>query len=148
MDESSEQYTREEMKKFCSSGPAPDFVRREEALDDVTVKYVDGSIVRRYLDPEFIFGGHDYVYSYIPKNEIWLDALMDEKEIPYILLHEQVERALMATEGKNYDIAHERATAADKEQRIKDGCGAYPGGANYPWGSWSNEEIIKQYVIS
>jgi hypothetical protein len=144
-----EQYTtREDMKKFCLPGPVPDFVRKQEILNNVTVKYVDGSIVRQYMDPEFILGGHDLVYSYIPKNEIWLDALMDARETPYILLHEQVERDLMAGDGKNYDIAHERATAADKERRIADGCGMYPGSANYQWRDWSNEEIIKQYVIA
>ena len=106
---------------------------------------VDGSIVRRYLDPEFILGGHDLVYSYVPANTIWLDAHMDPREMPYILLHEETERRLMS-QKESYDFAHEIATVTDKEARRR-GCKAkYPGDADYPWRGLSNQEILKKYV--
>jgi len=134
-------------EKFCAKGSVPEFVNRSEDVDGINVKYVNGAIVRRHIDPEFIFGGHEFVYSYIPENEIWLDEKMDPREIPYILLHEKIERELMKN-GKSYDVAHEYATVADKEMRRRDGVGSYPGDMNYAWSGMSNQEIIqKEYVI-
>ncbi|MBI3963806.1 MAG: hypothetical protein HY341_02290 [Candidatus Kerfeldbacteria bacterium] len=86
-------------------------------------------LVRQYLDPDFIFGGHALVYSYIPSGELWLDALQDPREAPYHLLHERTEYTLMR-KGVPYDSAHDLATAADKAERRKDGIGRYPGDAH------------------
>lgn len=89
------------------------------------IREVDGGIVRKHLDPLFIIGGHFKVYPYVPKDEIWLDAKMNPKEMPYFLIHENIECKLMI-KGVNYDIAHEYATAADKETRRRDGI-KFPG---------------------
>jgi len=136
--------SREFAKILCEKGPVPDFYKRKETKDGVTVAYVDGAIIRRYFDPEFVSGGHDLVYDYVPKNEIWVDSWLDEREYPYVLLHEETERDLMK-EGKAYDIAHEYALVAEKEARVKDGFGKYPGYENYAWRGKSNEEITKKY---
>ncbi len=135
-----------DLESYKVSGePAPNYVIKSEMIDGLNVKDVDGALVRQYLDPEFIFGGHDLVYpSYIPAGEIWLDNKMDPSEREFILLHEQVERELMS-KGKSYDVAHEFATVSDKELRRARGVGCYPGDANYPWRDLSNEEIIKKY---
>ncbi|MEK9183631.1 MAG: hypothetical protein AAB890_00970 [Patescibacteria group bacterium] len=136
------------IKSLCEKGVIPNFEIKRELLEDgLNLVYVDGSIIRKYIDPEFIFGGHSFVYSYVPEKEIWVDNLMNPLELPYIVLHEKIERKLMEKEGKNYDVAHDFATVYDKEARIKDGYGMYPGSENYKWGDLSNEEIIKQYVI-
>lgn len=134
-------------KTLCSPGPAPSFKIKKEIVDGFDIVYVNGKTVRQYLDTQFVFGGHSLVYDYIPKNEIWLDTVTDSREIPYFLVHEKHERDLME-KGKSYDTAHRFASAADMEQRIKDGYGAYPGDVNYPWVGLSNEEIIKKYVVS
>ncbi len=134
--------------KLCLETSPPNYIRREEAGDGFTLKYVDGAIVRRYLDPEFIFGGHDLVYpAYIPSGEIWLDDLADPAELPYFLVHEKVERELMMA-GKPYDIAHEFAIAADKEARRGKGVGSYPGDSTYPWRYLTNREIIAKYYVA
>ena len=140
---------REIMKKtFCLPGPIPNFVQKKESAENgLNIVYVDGKIVRQYLDPEFIFGGHEFVYSYVPKNEIWIDAKTDPAEIKYIIIHEAKERELMSA-GMPYDPAHDIATATDKAARRADGIGAYPGDENYLWYGLTNEEIIKQYVVS
>lgn len=140
---------REKLKEqFCTPLPTGVTLGGETSLQDgIKVVLVDGSLVRRHYDPEFFIGGHDLVYlDYIPANEIWLDKLMDPREMPFILIHEQVERRLMS-EGKSYDVAHEFAIAADKEARRTAGFGHYPGDATYPWRGLSNEEIIAKYYV-
>lgn len=134
------------LKALCAPPPIPKFEIKKNKRGRLSIVRVDGSIVRKYIDPEFIFGGHDLVYSYVPTNTIWLDINMDPAELPYILLHEAVERRLMA-QKKTYDVAHEYATVADKEARRKDGAAKYPGDADYPWRGLSSKQIIKKYVI-
>ncbi|MEK7621602.1 MAG: hypothetical protein AAB415_00285 [Patescibacteria group bacterium] len=134
-------------EKLCLVDPLPELVKRSERLGDLKIVYVDGRLVREYLDPEFILGGHDLVYDYIPAKEIWLDAKMDPAESPYLLEHERVERELMVG-GKSYDSAHDFAIAADKELRRRDGIGHYPSESGYPFRGWSNEKIITtQYYV-
>ena len=132
--------------KFCNLGPETEYVRRRESKGGLTICDVDGAVVRRRFDPEFILGGHPLVYDYIPAGEIWLDAKMDPAERAYILLHEEVEYKLMK-ESKPYHIAHEYATVADKELRRADGA-VYAGDPGYSWYSLSNQEIIKQYYAT
>lgn len=133
-------------KYFRPQGTMPKYIQHTKRRGRLTIRLVDGSVIRRYLDPEFILGGHDLVYRYIPKNEIWLDAKMDSRETPYILHHEEVERELMA-KGKSYDVAHEYATVADKEMRRRDGVGKYPGDARYPWSNLEDKHIIRKYFV-
>ena len=132
--------------KFCDLVSVTNYIRRTEPKGEVTIRYVDGAKVRRGFDPEFILGGHDLVYDYISQNEIWLDDKMDPAEIPYILLHEEVERKLMG-EGKPYHIAHDYATAADKELRRQNAVGFYPGDPNYPWRQLTDFQIIKEHYV-
>lgn len=149
------QAARRALKEKMISGGAPgagqkvslaDLTEREDRVGELTIRTVGGDKVRQFFDPEFIFGGHDLVYpDYIPTGEIWLDSLMDEKDRAPILFHEQTERALMAA-GKTYDVAHEFATAAEREHRRLAG-GFYPGDAVYPWAGLSNEEIIKTHYV-
>ena len=131
--------------KMCSKEMAPVFEKRKEVVDGINVVYVDGAIVRRFLDCQFLYGGHDLVYSYIPKNTIWLDIVTGEQENKYFLIHEKKERDLMS-EGMVYDPAHKISLAYDMAARIKDGVGMYPGDDNYSWTGLSNEEITKKYV--
>jgi hypothetical protein len=140
---------REKLKeKLCITKPLSEIKKTEMMKDeDYTVYLVDGAEIRKTFDPHFVFGGHDLVYSYIPQNEIWLDEKMNNGEVPYILLHEKIERDLMKA-GKNYDVAHEYATASDKEMRRQKVGGNYPGDEDYPWSDLSNEEIIKKYYVS
>lgn len=86
----------------------------------LTICYVRGDMVRAHFDPQFVFGGHDLVYrDYISKNEVWIDAMQDNREIKYTLFHELFERRLMAR-GMRYNPAHALATKAEKKLRAKD----------------------------
>ncbi len=106
--------------RLTKAGPAPEFVVRTRQQDGLKICYVRGDIVRAYIDPGFIFGGHDLVYrDYIPAGEVWIDIRQDAREIKYTLFHELFERRLMAR-GLRYTRAHELATEAEKKLRSKE----------------------------
>lgn len=133
------------IKKLCKKGQIPKYKTKEEKVEDSKIVFVDGAIIRNYIDPEFTFGGHGYVYSYIPKDEVWIDIHMDPRETKYVVLHEVVERKLMKDRGKTYDSAHDYAIASEKEARTKDGAGNYSDYENFKWRDLSNAEILKKF---
>ena len=71
----------------------------------LSVWVVKGRLVRSVFDIDFTAGGHDYVYEFVPQNEVWIDDDIGEEERPYVLLHELHERNLM-TKGWPYNKAH------------------------------------------
>jgi hypothetical protein len=71
----------------------------------VSVWIVNGRLVRSVFDIDFTEGGHDYVYEFVPENEVWIDDAIEEKERSYMLLHELHERNRMAS-GWSYNKAH------------------------------------------
>lgn len=134
-------------QKIILPGPIPKFIVKKERRRNLKLLFVDGSIVRKYLDPEFILGGHDLTYpSYIPKGEVWLEVNINKKEVPFIFEHEFLERTLMS-KGKSYDIAHEYGTCIEKETRRLAGIGCYPGDEKYKWKHLTNEEIAEKYYL-
>ena len=75
----------------------------------VSVWIVNGRLVRSTFDIDFTAGGHDYVYEFVPRNEVWIDDAIVETERPYVLLHELHERNRMAG-GWPYSKAHEESS--------------------------------------
>ena len=71
----------------------------------ISVWIVNGRLVRSVFDIDFTAGGHDYVYEFVPENEVWIDDDIEQKERGYILLHELHERNCMA-KGWPYNKAH------------------------------------------
>lgn len=69
---------------------------------NLNIYVVRGDLVRSLFFLDFTQGGHDKVYSFIPKNEVWIDDDVYKKEIPFVLIHELHERKLMAR-GWQYD---------------------------------------------
>ena len=49
----------------------------------VSVWIVSGRLVRSLFDIDFTAGGHDYVYEFVPENEIWIDNDIVEAERGY-----------------------------------------------------------------
>ena len=89
--------------------------------DGIKIFIVEGDYVRTKLDPFFTEGGHGYVYSYIPKDEVWLDDDLVPKERKYVLLHEMTERHLMKSKKYSYLRAHKEASRIEKQERQKGG---------------------------
>jgi len=71
-----------------------------EYSKNLKIWIINGELVRDLFSVDFTEGGHDRVYSFIPKNEIWLDDDLEPKERKFVLLHELHERNLMP-EGHN-----------------------------------------------
>jgi hypothetical protein len=71
----------------------------------LAVWIVNGRLVRSVFDIDFTAGGHDYVYEFVPENEVWIDDDIIESERGFVLLHELHERKQMA-QGWPYSKAH------------------------------------------
>ncbi len=82
------------------------------STEKVKVWVIDGALVRTVFFMDFTEGGHDNVYKFVPKGEVWLDDDLSEKEIKFVLLHELHERHLMS-QGWNYDPAHRKASSIE-----------------------------------
>ncbi len=101
-------------------------VRRQLISKDkkISIYLVSGAKVREQHDPSFCFGGHGYVYSYIPKKEIWIDDAVEKTERKYVMIHEQEEYERMKR-GMSYDSAHDYANAVEKHARRTGGAAHY-----------------------
>lgn len=86
---------------------------------EVHVWIVKGGLVRSLYFIDFTEGGHDKVYHFVPKNEVWLDDDLDPGERRFVLLHELHERHLMSL-GWPYSKAHRSAS------KIEYHCRAHP----------------------
>jgi hypothetical protein len=82
----------------------------------VSVWIVNGRLVRSVFDTDFTEGGHDYVYEFVPENEVWIDDAIEEPERPYVLLHELHERNRMAG-GWAYNKSHEESSKLEYHAR-------------------------------
>jgi hypothetical protein len=82
----------------------------------ISVWIVNGRLVRSVFDIDFTAGGHDYVYEFVPENEVWIDDDIEEAERGYVLLHELHERNRMAS-GWDYDKAHNESSRLEYNLR-------------------------------
>ena len=73
---------------------------------NLAVYQVDGKMVKKAGHMDFVEGGHDLVYKFIPANEIWIDDLVDPDERDFVVIHEASEWLLMKYGKKKYDPAH------------------------------------------
>lgn len=100
-----------DMKKLTHNRQTlPDAMQVHERLwkkleNGLSVWIVVGRLVRSGFDIDFTAGGHDYVYEFVPENEVWIDNDIAEAERGYVLVHELHERRLMAS-GWPYSKAH------------------------------------------
>lgn len=79
--------------------------------NNIKVWIVNGELVRDLFFVEFTEGGHDKVYPFIPKGEIWIDDDVVQEEMKFILLHELHERNLIER-GWPYDPEDKRPIIA------------------------------------
>jgi hypothetical protein len=70
---------------------------------------VDGNYIRREIYNEFIYGGNDERYTFVPESEIWIDNSIAVDEYLTTLEHEIIERNLMRHNGYTYYDAHDSA---------------------------------------
>jgi hypothetical protein len=74
---------------------------------------VDGALIRNEIHIDFTTGGNPGRYAYVPEGELWVERVLEPKDMAASLLHEAVESILMERVGMDYDAAHERASRAE-----------------------------------
>lgn len=84
--------------------------------EELEIWTVSGRLVRSAYYIDFTEGGHHFIYSFVPKNEVWLDDDISADERPFVLLHELNERMLMR-QGLTYTRAHKRSSKLEWESR-------------------------------
>ena len=89
-----------------------------EKIGELRIWLVNGEAVRDKFRIDFAGGGHDKVYQFIPKNEIWIDDDLSVGERKFIIIHELKERKLMS-KGRKYHDAHYVATELEDIARKK-----------------------------
>ena len=98
------------LKKFSFKiDPKKIYIRLLRSEKNINIWLVNGTYVRNNCFIDFTMGGHDQVYNFIPKNEIWIDNDLKECERDYVIIHELRERANMLN-GDNYEKAHDKAS--------------------------------------
>lgn len=84
--------------------------------DDLKVMLVSGQAVRDKFSVDFSLAGHDAVYKYVPKGEVWVEEGLAPHDRKVILVHELWERHLMGF-GMDYEEAHRRANRLEENVR-------------------------------
>jgi hypothetical protein len=110
-----------DLRKVIRGKSLPDssLVHRElwkTLASGLRVWFVKGRLVRSVYDIEFTEGGHEHVYEYVPRGEVWIDDDIHEDERGFVLFHELHERTLMAN-GMDYDAAHDESSRLEKRLR-------------------------------
>jgi hypothetical protein len=78
---------------------------------------VDGTLIRKTIFNEFIYGGNDERYPFVPENEIWIDNGISSEEFETTIAHEINERNLMAKYKMAYFDAHDSSLAVELQMR-------------------------------
>ena len=76
-----------------------------DTLDGISIRIIDGYMIRKNLYPDFGFSGNDLSCHFIPPNEIWIDGQVSCEETEYSIAIEMIERKGIK-DGKSYDDAY------------------------------------------
>ena len=85
--------------------------------DGFNIWIVDGALIRRTIFNEFIYGGNDERYPFVPDNEIWVDNTISSEEYETTVAHEINERQLMEKFKMAYFDAHDSSLALELQMR-------------------------------
>lgn len=108
----------QDIRKAMRGDRLPDPEMMHERLwkklsNGIEVWYVKGRLVRSVYNVEFTQGGHEHVYEFVPRNEIWIDNDVHEDERGFVVFHELHERNLMV-KGKSYEGAHAESSRKER----------------------------------
>jgi len=88
-----------------------------EKRDGYAIWIVDGAAIRQNVYHEFVYGGNEQRYTFVPKGEIWIDNAISCEEYEYTVAHELNERKLMAKFGYTYAAAHDSSLQLEYKMR-------------------------------
>jgi len=95
------------------------YINHYGTFKNIEIYIVDGNLVRNFFKTDFVEGGHDYVYHFVPWGEVWIDVEIPEEERILIVIHELAERELMRDKHLPYEKAHEKASKIEWRFRSK-----------------------------
>ena len=90
-----------------------------EKQGNFVVSIVDGSKIRQNIYKEFVYGGNEQRYPFVPTGEIWIDNAISSEEYELTVAHELNERHLMAKFAMTYQAAHDSSLALELTMRHK-----------------------------
>jgi len=94
------------------------YVKKICDVDKFKVWFVDGEYIRTKIDEEFTNYGQHYRFSFIPKNEFWIDTERSLGEERYYIDSMLMMHRLLA-KGVPHDEAVCRADVMEKSERAK-----------------------------
>jgi hypothetical protein len=94
------------------------YIKKYEEVAGFKVWIVDGDYIRKNVDIEFTNFGQHYRFSFIPKNEFWIDKEYSHNEKKFYITNMLVTSRLIS-DGKNYEEAVARADAIEHKERSK-----------------------------
>ena len=92
------------------------YVKKINNVGDCAVWLVDGALIRKDMNENFVKFADSNQFGFVPKNEFWIEEALFPEERKFIILHELHERCLM-DQGKNYKNAHIGATEVEDYYR-------------------------------
>ena len=100
--------------------PKPPYLEKIDLRGNLAIWLVDGGYIRGHMDEEFTNFGQHYNFSYIPKDELWIEKETKTDERQFFIDHLLVEHHLMA-KGVPYDKALLEADKVEKRERRRAG---------------------------
>jgi hypothetical protein len=100
--------------------PKPPYLEKIDRRGNLAIWLVDGGYIRGHMDEEFTNFGQHYSFSYIPKDELWIEKETKTDERQFFIDHLLVEHHLMA-KGVPYDKALLEADKVEKRERRRAG---------------------------
>jgi len=95
------------------------YIRKYTSFLNFKVWIVDGSYIRKQIEPEFTNFGQHYQFNFIPKDEFWIDKdYGGNDEEKYYIVHMLIEHKL-ASEGMSSNEASQIAGEIEKRARDK-----------------------------
>ena len=92
------------------------YVKKINTAGDSAVWLVDGALIRKEINENFVKCAGNNQFNFVPKNELWIDEDLDPKEYHYFIDRFIYEQELMDS-GKNYAKADKKADEFEKEER-------------------------------
>ena len=92
------------------------YTKKITTVGDCVVWLVDGALIRKEINENFVKCSINTKSSFVPKNEFWIDEDLDPKEYRYFIDRFIYEQGLLDS-GKDYAIADKKADEFEKDER-------------------------------
>lgn len=101
--------------RICSEELSKSADHQVGTMGDFKIISVNGASIRNDVDVDFTNGGNPERYSYVPKDELWVEG-KTQQDIVACALHEFIETHYMKS-GEGYEEAHDKAAKLEAEFR-------------------------------